>query len=83
MRVTILYFAHLRERRGAASDLLDLPPGGDVAMALATIAKLHPGIAAQLPHAQVAVNLALVAATTPLSDGDELALIPPVSGGAS
>ena len=39
MNVTVLYFAHLRERRGAANDTLELPPDGDVAMALATIAK--------------------------------------------
>ncbi|MEO8212464.1 MAG: molybdenum cofactor biosynthesis protein MoaE [Myxococcales bacterium] len=83
MRVTILYFAQLRERRGASSDLLELPADGDVAMALATIAKRHPAVAPHLPRVQVAVNQVVVAATTPLSDGDELALIPPVSGGST
>ena len=83
MRVTVLYFAQLRERRGASSDLLELPADGDVAMALATIAKRHPAVAPHLPRVQVAVNQVVVAATTPLSDGDELALIPPVSGGAT
>jgi molybdopterin converting factor subunit 1 len=83
MQVTVLYFAQLRERRGAATDTLDLPTGGDVAMALATIAKRHPEVAPHLPRIQVAVNQVVVAATTLLSDGDELALIPPVSGGSS
>jgi molybdopterin converting factor subunit 1 len=83
MHVTVLYFAQLRERRGAATDTLDLPTDGDVAMALATIAKRHPDIAPHLPHVQVAVNQIVVAATTTLRDGDELALIPPVSGGAA
>jgi MoaE-MoaD fusion protein len=83
MRVTVLYFAQLRERRGADTDTLELPAGGDVAMALATIAKRHPEVAPHLPRAQVAVNQVVVAATTPLSDGDELALIPPVSGGST
>jgi MoaE-MoaD fusion protein len=82
MQVTVLYFAQLRERRGTATDTLELPPDGDVAMALATIAKRYPDIAPHLPRVQVAVNQVVVAATTPLCDGDELALIPPVSGGA-
>jgi molybdopterin synthase catalytic subunit len=83
MRVKVLYFAQLRERRGADTETLDLPSGGDVAMALATIAKQHPDVAPHLPRAQVAVNQIVVAATTPLADGDELALIPPVSGGSA
>ncbi|HEY8924360.1 MAG TPA: molybdenum cofactor biosynthesis protein MoaE [Polyangia bacterium] len=82
MRVKVLYFAVLRERRGASSETLDLPAGGDVAMALATIAKSNPLVAPLLPRAQVAVNQVVVPATTLLGDGDELALIPPVSGGS-
>jgi molybdopterin synthase catalytic subunit len=83
MHVKILYFAMLRERRGAATERLELPNGGDVAMALAMIAKQHPAVAPLLPRAQVAVNQVVVVATTPLGDGDEMALIPPVSGGAT
>jgi molybdopterin synthase catalytic subunit len=83
MRVTILYFAQLRERRGAPVDTLDLPAGGDVAMALATIAKAHPHVAPHLPHIQVAGNQVIVGATAVLHEGDELALIPPVSGGSA
>jgi len=83
MKVKILYFAVLRERRGVSHETLDLPDGGDVAMALATIAKQHPHIAPLLPRAQVAVNQTIVAGPTALADGDELALIPPVSGGAT
>lgn len=83
MQVTVLYFAQLRERRGASIDSLELPDDGDVAMALAMIAKAHPQIAPHLPRIQVAVNQVIVAATAPLADGDELALIPPVSGGGA
>jgi MoaE-MoaD fusion protein len=82
MRVKVLYFAVLRERRGASSEVLDLPAGGDVAMALATIAKRNPQVAPLLPRTQVALNQVVVVATTPLGEGDELALIPPVSGGS-
>jgi molybdopterin synthase catalytic subunit len=83
LKITIRYFAVLRERRGAAVDLVDLPGGSDVATALATIAKQHPAVAGLLPRVQVAVNQVVVVATTPLTDGDELALIPPVSGGSA
>jgi molybdopterin converting factor subunit 1 len=83
MRIKVLYFAVLRERRGAQSETLELPAGGDVAMALATIAKQHPQVASLLPRVQVAVNQVIAPATALLSDDDELALIPPVSGGAT
>jgi molybdopterin synthase catalytic subunit len=83
MRIKVLYFAVLRERRGAQSETLELPAGGDVAMALATIAKQHPQVASLLPRVQVAVNQVIAPATALLTDDDELALIPPVSGGAA
>ena len=83
MQIKVLYFAVLRERRGAPSETLELPAGGDVAMALAVIAKQHPQVASLLPRVQVAVNQVIVPATAPLTEGDELALIPPVSGGAT
>jgi molybdopterin synthase catalytic subunit len=83
MRIKVLYFAVLRERRGAPSETLELPDGGDVAMALATIAKRYPQVASLLPRVQVAVNQVMAPATALLSDDDELALIPPVSGGAT
>lgn len=83
MHVKILYFALLRERRGAATETVELPAGGDVAMALAIIAKQHPEVASLLPRVQVAVNQVVVVATALLADGDELALIPPVSGGGA
>jgi len=83
MNVKILYFAGLRERRGVSEETLALPDGGDVAMALAMIAKQHPHVAPLLPRIQVAVNQVMVAGPTSLADGDELALIPPVSGGSA
>lgn len=82
MRIKVLYFAVLRERRGALSETLDLPAGGDVAMALATIAKQNPLLAPLLPRVQVAVNQVMAPATALLGEDDELALIPPVSGGS-
>jgi molybdopterin synthase catalytic subunit len=70
-------FAALRERTGAAQQELELPAGaraGDVWRAL-------PELGAEPAGVLYAVNQEYVAADTELADGDELALIPPVSGG--
>jgi molybdopterin synthase catalytic subunit len=78
VRISVRLFAALRERAGAAQRELELPPGaraGDVWQAL-------PELGAEPPGVLYAVNQEYVAADTELADGDELALIPPVSGGA-
>jgi molybdopterin synthase catalytic subunit len=82
MTVTVLYFAILRERARLERETLTLAPGADVAAARAAIARLHPELAALLPKVQTAVNRAMVVDSRVLADGDELALIPPVAGGA-
>jgi MoaE-MoaD fusion protein len=82
VRLQLLYFAVLRERLRLEGEGLDLPPGATVADARAAIATSHPEIAPLLPRVQVAVNRTMVGDTHTLHDGDELALIPPVAGGA-
>ncbi|MBB4661486.1 molybdenum cofactor biosynthesis protein [Conexibacter arvalis] len=79
MEVTIRLFAMLRERAGTAELRLELPDGARVRDALATpqVAALAEGLPLVL-----AVNREYAADDLPLSPGDELALVPPVSGGA-
>ena len=50
--------------------------------AVTAIAGLHPEVAALLPQVQTAVNRSIAPAAHVLRDGDELALLPPVAGGA-
>lgn len=83
MKVKVRYFAVLRERRGTHSEILDLAEGADVAEAMRRIGEAHPGLTPLLSRVQAAVNQTVVQPTTPLRDGDELALLPPVSGGAT
>jgi len=64
------------------SETLDLPAGTTVSAARSALQTAHPALAALLPCVQVAVNRTLVGFEHRLSDGDELALIPPVAGGA-
>jgi molybdopterin synthase catalytic subunit/molybdopterin converting factor small subunit len=77
VRVTVRLFAGLRERAGTGKRELELPAGaiaGDVYAALA--------IGAEPTGLSYAVNQEYAERTAPLSDGDEVALLTPVSGGA-
>lgn len=81
MTIHLKMFAILRERSGAAEAELNLPEGADVAAAVAEAGRRFPNMAEMLPRAAVAVNLDYAQRQVVLHDGDELALIPPVSGG--
>src|ERR687888_2260534 len=77
MIVRVRLFAMLRERAGRDELELELPDGARVADALAAVDDLAAGLPLVL-----AVNREYARAEAPLHAGDELALIPPVSGGA-
>ena len=79
--VRVLFFASLADLMGGRRRSLDLPAGATIADALRALSKDVPELASRAPHVSFAINEAFVSADTPLSDGDELALIPPVSGG--
>jgi len=81
MKVTVLFFAQVRERAGRASAELSLPEGSRLADALAVLAREHPALEPLWPHLAVAVSGKLARLDTPLTEGAELALLPPVSGG--
>lgn len=78
----MLFFAVLRERLGRDTHTVDLPPTSTVADAHRALIAAFPALAALLPRVQTAVNQAVVGHSHTLYDGDEMALIPPVSGGA-
>ena len=83
MEVEVRLFAVFRERAGRDRLTLELPDGADVGAALESLGR-RPELAeliAAMP-VRAAVNREYVGDDAPLADGDELALIPPVSGGA-
>jgi molybdopterin converting factor subunit 1 len=82
VRVDVLFFAVLRERLKTDGEPLELPDSATVERARAALAERHPEIAALLPQVRSAVNREMVGDEHTLCDGDELALIPPVAGGA-
>jgi MoaE-MoaD fusion protein len=80
MHVRVRLFAQLRERAGTSELELELPEGARVRDALA--ADAVASLAAGLPLV-LAVNREYASEDAPLSANDELALIPPVSGGST
>ena len=76
MDVTVKLFAGLRERAGADEIEVTLPDGARVADALARLRDLTAGVPVVM-----AVNREFADEAVVLAPGDELALIPPVSGG--
>lgn len=80
--VRVLYFALLRERLRRTEETLALPEGSKVREAVALLAQQNEVIAGIEKSLLLAVNQTLVPADFPLSDGDELALLPPVAGGS-
>ncbi|HYH59417.1 MAG TPA: molybdenum cofactor biosynthesis protein MoaE [Thermoleophilaceae bacterium] len=76
MQVTVRLFAQLRERAGASELSIELPDGARVRDAIGELG----GITGDLPVV-MAVNREYADGDAPLAEGDELALIPPVSGG--
>jgi MoaE-MoaD fusion protein len=83
MTVSVRLFAILRERAGRDSVEIELPEGATVGDAFARLAET-PGLAELVERMplRMAVNREYAAAGAPISAGDELAVIPPISGGA-
>jgi molybdopterin synthase catalytic subunit len=81
--VSVRLFSILRERAGRDRVELQLDDGATVADALEALARLPSlsDVLGRLP-VQLAVNRGYATAATPLAEEDELALIPPLSGGA-
>ena len=82
MTIKLRLFAILKERAGADEIQLDLREGASVSDASALVAETFPALRDHLPRAAFAVNREYAKQATVLRDGDELAIIPPVSGGA-
>lgn len=84
MRVTVLYFASLREKLGCASEQVELPQG------VATLADLRIHLAGrgeawtalvETPNLRMAMDQAMAKPEAVLRDGAEVAFFPPVTGG--
>ena len=82
MKIQILYFAVFRERLGTSEETLELADRATVGDAITALAAKHAPIGQLRGRFRVAVNQDFVDDSHVLADRDELALIPPVAGGA-
>ncbi|HUK86640.1 MAG TPA: molybdenum cofactor biosynthesis protein MoaE [Terriglobales bacterium] len=83
MRVRVLFFGMLKDVVGRGSDSLALPSGATLADLLARYQSEFPRLEQLLPSLALSVNQEYAAAGQPLNDDDEVALLPPVSGGSA
>lgn len=81
MQIRIRCFALLREL-SVERETRSLPDGASVADAWADLAARFPAIVPHRPYVRAARNGAYAGWETTLQDGDEVAFLPPVSGGA-
>ena len=82
IQVNIRFFAGLRERTGTQGLTITLPEGATVADAVRKASEAAPGGLQVRGNIMYALNREYANADAEVHDGDELALIPPVSGGA-
>ncbi len=81
MQITVRLFAALAESAGVRTFALELPPGARADAVRAALHTRYPQLQALCERSVVAVNAEYAAADRLLYEGDEVALIPPVSGG--
>ena len=82
MRVRVLFFGVLKDLAGKPSDTLDLSTDATVRDLLTHFESKIPRLKSSLPALAIAVNREYVDVDTRLKPDDEVALLPPVSGGS-
>ena len=82
LKIDLRLFAGYRDRIGRAEMTFDLPEGATVGLLSEEIVRCYPGLIGDPARLVVAVNQEYRDHLHRLHEGDEVALIPPVSGGA-
>lgn len=80
--VTARLFARLREQAGLEAERIEVPEGATVAHVYAALRVSHPALESDLGAVRPALNQEFVDWDTVVAAGDEVAFVPPVSGGA-
>ena len=81
MRVTVRLFARLRDIAGAPELARDIAPGATIGSVWRELAREFPDLAAYERSISTAVNADYARMDHAVRDGDEVAFLPPVSGG--
>jgi molybdopterin synthase catalytic subunit len=80
--VRVRFFARLREQAGLETEEISLPAESTLADVYDAMRSLHPALEPDRKAVRAAVNQEFADWTAQVSEGDEVAFIPPVSGGA-
>ena len=81
VHVKVLFFGRLREIVGCAEDSAELPEGSPIEALFSRYGVSHPELARFRASLVASHNREFAAWSTPLHSGDEVAFLPPVSGG--
>jgi molybdopterin converting factor subunit 1 len=81
IHIKVLFFGRLREVAGGAEESVELPPGSRIEELFATFVARRPELARYRSSLVASRNQEFAAWSTPLHPGDEIAFLPPVSGG--
>lgn len=81
MRVTVRLFARLRDIAGAAELVRDVAPGATIRSVWTDLTREFPDLARYERSISTAVNADYARMDARVGDGDEIAFLPPVSGG--
>ena len=81
MRVTVRLFARLRDLVGVGELQREVPAGATVRTVWDALAAEYPVVAPYAESMSCAVNADYARLTTAVGEGDEIAFLPPVSGG--
>jgi molybdopterin converting factor subunit 1 len=81
IRVAVRFFASLREVVGQGEGSVEVAAGSTAGQVWEACAWRWPGLAARRQSTVLAVNREFARPETPVGDGDEVAFLPPVSGG--
>ncbi len=81
IKITVKLFAAYQEAYGVSELMLELPAGSTVAQVRDRLITEHPELEQWRDLTRFGINLQFVEPETVLQEGDEVVLIPPVSGG--
>jgi molybdopterin converting factor subunit 1 len=81
MRVTVRLFARLRELAGTADANCEVPTGATIGDVWQALVREHPALGPFGRSMSCARNAQFARMSAPVHDGDEVAFLPPVSGG--
>jgi len=83
MRARVLFFGMLKDMVGRSAEDADFPDGADLGTVFETYARRYPQLGSMAQSIVMARNQEFAELSTSIAEGDEVAFLPPVSGGAA